>query len=114
MNPTQIFLLIIGSMVAGAFCYKLGKDFTMTHISKFIQETFPDKPVVKLENEINQELKRIETANIEKIDKLCNSLMTDMYKNIIDDINQQLRDLYDKVLADSKKIVEDELRRNNK
>lgn len=114
MNPTQIFLLIIGSMLAGAFCYKLGRDITMNHISKFIQEAFPDKPVVKLEKEINQELKRIETANIEKIDKLCNSLMTDMYKNIIDDINQQLRDLYDKVLADSKKIVEDELRRNIK
>lgn len=114
MNPTQIFLLIIGSMVAGAFCYKLGRDFTMNNLSKFIQQSFPDAPVVKLEKEINQELKRIETANIEKIDKLCNSLMTDMYKNIIDDINRQLRDLYDTVLADSKKIVEDELRRNIK
>lgn len=114
MNSTQIFLLVIGSMVAGAFCYKLGRDFTMSHISKFIKEAFPDKPVVKLEEGINQELKRIETENIEKIDKLCNSLMTDMYKNIIDDINQQLKDLYDKVLEDSKKIVEDELRRQSK
>lgn len=96
LTPIQTILLIMFSSTLSVFFYKLGKDTSSN-----------TRDLKRLSNSLMSELKRIEEAT----NNTVNEYISESYKNIINDVNTQLAEVYSHMSSDMEALIDRKLRR---